>query len=161
MLNADFDIYKRRSQEIVMVLYALRELGSIRSKQEVLRYIRNHRFYEMLPEDKESYESRSEWKADTLLCWGRKDAVMADLQWLTPHDEHDSWQINRDGQAALEQIIGNFRKKTWKIHRCYMWRAEFKRLIDPSYERSYKDRARPHSRRDTRLDDLVDELLGD
>jgi len=56
--------YSRRGQEIVIVLYALRELGAIRSKQEVLGFIHEHRFSDLRPEDKCSYEGKHEWKAE-------------------------------------------------------------------------------------------------
>jgi hypothetical protein len=85
-----FKIVTRRGQEVVMVLYALRELGGIRTKQEVLSFIRRHRFYAIQPQDKATYESHREWKADSLLCWARKDAVMDNLGWMFQHDEKDS-----------------------------------------------------------------------
>ena len=143
----DFDITSRRSQEIVLVLYALRELGGIRTKQEVLRFIRENRFYAIQPEDKESYDGKNEWKSDTLLCWGRKDAVMDDLGWLFRHDEKDSWDITGPGIEALEKIFQRFRTKKWAIHRCYMWRPEFKKIADPSYEQSRNDWSRSMGRR--------------
>jgi hypothetical protein len=62
MLLDEFPVYSRRGQEIVMVLYALRELGSVHSKQDVLRFIREHRFYELQPEDKQSYGGKREWR---------------------------------------------------------------------------------------------------
>jgi hypothetical protein len=71
-----FKMFNRRGQEVVMVLYALRELGGIRTKQEVLSFIRSHRLYAIQPTDKAMYEGQHEWKSDTLLCWARKDAVM-------------------------------------------------------------------------------------
>ena len=116
-----------------MVLYALRQLGACHSKQDVLRFIREHRFYDIQPEDKCSYEGRHEWKAETLLCWGRKDAVIG--EWMFDHDEKDSWELAREGYRALEEILARFRTRRWKIHRCFLWRPEFKRLIDPSYVR--------------------------
>ena len=122
-----------------MVLYALRELGAIHSKQEVLCFIRERRLYAIQPEDTETYEGKNEWKADTLLCWGRKDAVMDDLGWMFHHDEKDSWQITRDGLAALDDIYKHFQNKRWEIHKCFMWRPEFKKIIDPSYVQSASD----------------------
>jgi len=51
-----------------MVLYALQQLGGIRCKQEVLRFIREHRFYDLQEEDMERYDGCNEWIGDTLLC---------------------------------------------------------------------------------------------
>ncbi len=139
-----------------MVLYALRELGAIHSKEEVLRFIRQHRFYAIQPEDKETYESKREWKSDTLLCWGRKDAVMERLGWMFHHDEKDSWEIARPGLTALDEICAHFRKGRWEIHRCFMWRPEFKRIIDPNYIPSSRDWPRLRTQQDRRR-----QLLGE
>jgi hypothetical protein len=152
-----FKIYSRRGQEIVMVLYALRELGGIRTKQEVLRYIRANHFYAIQPEDTASYEGKTEWKADTLLCWGRKDAVMDNLGWMFHHDEKDSWEIARPGLTALDDIFARFQSKRWEVHRCFMWRPEFKRIVDQSYIPSERDWPRlrtPRERRQKVLDEL-------
>ena len=153
----DFDITKRRSQEVVLVLYALRELGGIRTKQEVLRFIRENRFYAIQPEDTESYDGQNEWKSDTLLCWGRKDAVMDNLGWMFRHDEKASWDITRPGLEALEKIFQRLRRKKWAIHRCYMWRPEFKKIADPNYEPSTNDWSRAMSRH-TQAFALLEEL---
>ena len=152
-----FKIGSRRGQEVVLVLYALRELGAIRTKQDVLRYIREHRFYAIQTEDTLSYDGKSEWKADTLLCWGRKDAVMDNFGWMFRHDEKDSWEITRSGLAALDEIFKRFRTKSWELHRCFMWRPEFKSIVDPSYFQSERDWPRLRTRRERRRR-LVDEL---
>jgi hypothetical protein len=143
---AEFDIFSRRGQEIVLVLYALRDLGARHTKQEVLQFIRGRRFYDVQPDDKASYAGKREWKADTLLCWGRKDAVMD--EWMFHHDEKDSWELTREGHRALDDIIVRFRSGRWKIHACFLWRPEFKRVVDPSYVPSTLDETRPHGRRE-------------
>lgn len=143
---AEFDIYSRRGQEIVLVLYALRDLGARHTKQEVLRLIRARRFYDVQPADKASYHGKREWKTDTLLCWGRKDAVMD--EWMFHHDEKDSWELTREGHRALHDIIVRFRSRRWEIHKCFLWRPEFKRIVDPSYVPSALDETRPTGRRD-------------
>lgn len=128
-----------------MVLYALREMGAIQSKQNVLRFIREQRLYDLRPEDKCSYEGKHEWKADTLLCWGRKDAVMG--EWMFDHDEKDSWELAREGHRALEEIIARFRSGRWDVHECFLWRPEFKKIVDPSYIPSTRDAERPTGHR--------------
>jgi len=128
-----------------MVLYALHQLRAIHTKQDVLRYIRQNRFYDLQPEDKCSYDGKYEWKADTLLCWGRKDAVMG--EWMFDHDEKDSWELARDGYDALDEIISRFRSGYWDVRNCFLWRPEFKRIIYPSYTPSSRDTSRPKGRR--------------
>jgi hypothetical protein len=140
MLVGNLDLFSRRGQELVMVLYALKKLGAIHTKEEVLRYIRQHRFYELHPEDKESYESRREWKSDTLLCWARKDAVESDF--MFDHDERDSWEITRSGLDALAGVIAYFRTRPTAIRRCFMWRPEFKLVIDPTHTDTSQDHVR-------------------
>ncbi len=152
-----FKIFSRRGQEVVMVLYALRELGGIRTKQEVLSFIRSHRFYAIQPADQARYEGHHEWKSDTLLCWARKDAVMDNLGWMFHHDEKDSWEITRAGLAALDEICQRFRTKRWEVHRCFMWRPEFKQIIDSAYIESTRDWPRLRTRRERRKQ-LLEEL---
>ena len=154
---AEFDIYSRRGQEIVLVLYALRDLGAIHTKQQVLRFIRGGHFYDVQPEDKCSYDGKREWKADTLLCWGRKDAVMD--EWMFHHDEKDSWELTREGHRALDEIIARFRSRRWNIHECFLWRPEFKRIVDPSYVPSALDKTRPHGRREQSPREQASRLL--
>jgi len=139
-----FHITSRRAQEIILVLYALSKLRRICTKQEVLAYIREYRYYAIQPEDRVSYEGKSEWRSDTLLCWGRKDAVIDD--WMIHHDERDSWDISRTGVKALAAIRGLFDKKTWEVHRCYMWTEAFKLVMDPTYRPSERDWQRPKGR---------------
>ena len=152
-----FEIYSRRGQEVVMVLYALRELGAIHSKEEVLRFIRERHFYQLHPEDKQSYESKREWKADTLLCYGRKDAVTG--EWMFHHDEKDSWELTREGHEALESIIACFRAHQWEIHKCFLWRPEFKKVVDPTHIPSSHDHKAPKGRRRKTHLELALELL--
>ena len=140
-----------------MVLYALRKLGAIHSKEEVLRFIRERHFYELQPEDKQSYESKREWKADTLLCYGRKDAVTG--EWMFHHDEKDSWELTREGHEALESIIARFRSRQWGVHKCFLWRPEFKKVVDPSHVPSSRDHKRPNGRRRKTQLELALELL--
>jgi hypothetical protein len=153
----ELDIYSRRGQEIVVVLYALRELGAIHTKQEVIRFIREHRFYDLQPGDKCSYDGKHEWKADTLLCWGRKDAVMG--EWMFDHDEKDSWELAREGRRALQEIISRFRSDRWDVRECFLWRPELKRLIDPRYVPSIRDAARPRGYRQQSPKEMARRLL--
>ena len=153
----EFDIYSRRGQEIVMVLYALRELGAIQTKQDVLQFIREHRFYDLQPADKCSYDGKREWKADTLLCWGRKDAVMG--EWMFDHDEKNSWELARAGHMALQEIISRFRSGHWNVRKCFLWRPEFKKIVDPSHVPSPQDEPRPRGRREQSPLDMAMRLL--
>ena len=135
-------IYSREGQEVIMVVYALSQLRRICTKQEVLRFIREQRLYAIQPEDTQSYESKNEWKSDTLLCWGRKHAVMDSLGWMFHHDEKDCWDITRDGLSELEDIFKRFRAKRLAIQKCFMWSPEFKVIVDPSYVASARDTPR-------------------
>lgn len=138
-------------------MYALRQLGAIHTKQEVLQFLRANRFYDLRPEDKCSYEGKREWKADTLLCWGRKDAVMS--EWMFDHDEKDSWELTREGRRALEEIISRFRSKRWQVEECFLWRPEFKRIVDANYVPSARDADRPRGRREQSPYEMASKLL--
>lgn len=140
MLIGDIDVFGRRGQEVVMVLYALQELRAIRTKAEVLDFIRRRRLYALRPEDKESYESKREWKSDTLLCFARKDAVKNGL--MFDHDEKDSWEITRAGLQTLDQVIAYIRSRPNSVRRCFMWRLEFKQIVDPAHNDPSQDHIR-------------------
>ena len=145
-------IYSRRGQEVVLVLYALQQLGGIRSKQEVLRFIREKRFYDLQEEDMKRYDGHNEWIGDTLLCFARKDAV--ENEWMFDHDENDSWELTRPGHGALDRLITRFRSGSAEIHRCFLWRQEFKLVVDPSYVKSVRDWTRPERRKGIRANIL-------
>jgi hypothetical protein len=66
------------------------------------------------------------------------------------HDEKDSWEITRAGLAALDEICTRFRTKRWEVHRCFMWRPEFKHIIDPAYTESDRDWPRLRTQRERR-----------
>lgn len=157
MAFGNIDIFSRRGQEVIMVLYALRELGGIRTKEEVLRFIRQNRFYELLPEDRESYDGKREWKSDTLLCFARKDAVENDL--MFDHDKKDEWEITRAGLEALSKVIGRFRTQQYAVQRCFMWRPEFKKIIDSTHSPSSSDHVRRSGGQHTTLVDRALALL--
>jgi len=69
-------------------------------------------------------------------------------------DERDSWELTREGHRALEEIIARFRSRgrnRWEIDKCFLWRTEFKKIIDPHT-------SRPHATTNDRLvsaDDLM------
>ena len=157
LLPKDFKIYRRREQEVILVIHALSVLRGIRSKQDVLEFIREHRYLQIQPEDKHSYEGKNEWKADTLLCWARKDATLESLGWMFHHDEKDCWEITRDGIDSLKMIATKFENKNWEVHRCFMWTPAFKSLMDSRYRQSDRDWPRLRTRRE-RLSKLLDEL---
>ena len=60
------------------------------------------------------------------------------------------------GHRAVEEIIGRFRSKRWTVGRCFIWRPEFKKLIDPSYVPSSQDYVRPAG---TAHSSLIDKAL--
>jgi hypothetical protein len=140
------DMFSRRGQEIVMVLYALDQLGGNKTKAEVLGFIREHRLYDLKPEDRLSYEGKREWRAETLLCFGRHDAVIG--EWLFEHDERDAWELTREGRTILSEIIRRFRSGQWNLSKCFLWTPEFKQLIDASFVPSPTDAQRPTALRE-------------
>jgi hypothetical protein len=131
------DYASRRAQEILLVLVALETLKGIRTKQEILRYIRSQNWLARTDQDNGKYEGSNESKSDTLLCFGRKDAVLEELMFR--HDEKDSWEITRIGCDTLKYEKGLFVNGIQKIERCYMWTEKFKKFFDPLYTPSKRD----------------------
>ena len=133
--------YGSRGQGIVLVLHSLRELGGVRSKQDVLSFIQDADLYEITRHDLPPYPGQNEARYHTLLAWARKDALIA--EWLIDTSERDEWQLSRAGRDFLERTVGRYRGGDLKVYMCYLWTHKFKKLIDPSYQPSADDRVRP------------------
>ena len=144
MISTHLHYQSRRYQEMVLVLFALNTMGAIRSKQEVLRFIRSQGWLAATPEDRGNYDGCREPKSSTLLCYARKDAVETEL--MFDHDENDHWEITREGQRFLENEAHRFRSKAQRVYCCFMWTPRFKAIIDPGYMPLGKDWAVPPSR---------------
>jgi hypothetical protein len=67
-------------------------------------------------------------------------AVGSDL--MFDHDEKNSWQITRAGLDALASVTAYFRARPTAIRRCFMWRPEFKLVIDPTHTDTSQDHVR-------------------
>ena len=141
--SAPMHIYSSRGQCVILILYALRELGSQHSKKEVLRFIQDARLYQVIPDyDLPPYANKNEARYQTLLAWARKDAFETD--WLVQTDERDAWQISRLGRAVLEKNLQRFLTGgDLDVRKCYLWTPKFKKLVHPSYEPSNEDAERP------------------
>ena len=134
-------IYSNRGQGVFLVLYALRELGGVCSKREVLTFIQDGNLYEITRHDLPPYDNQSEPKYHTLLAWARKDCV--ESEWLIDTDERDAWQLARDGREILERTITRYRTGNLSVRKCYLWTPKMKALVDPAYVPSSEDSIRP------------------
>lgn len=127
--------YSTAGQCVTLILSALDELRSIRTKQETIDYIGRQHWFAFEPEDQKPYPSNvhttKEPRWQTLLAWGRKNGFQR--EWLMPHMERDSWEISRDGIAKLKSIVAAYEQNSLKVGRCYLWSAIFKKRLDPEY----------------------------
>jgi hypothetical protein len=137
--------HSRRGQEMFLVLYALAELRGIHQRQEVIDYISGQRWYELIGEDLVPTRTSREARYRIDLAWARKDYVLRER---INNFEHDSWELNRRGREAVDEVTGNFRSGHWDIGRCEFFTAKFKRLIVPAYEAKPTDRKRISSAED-------------
>jgi hypothetical protein len=133
--------YSNRGQGVFLVLHALHLLGGSNAKQDVIGCISNGGWYDVTRHDLPPYEGMNEPKYHTLLAWARKDCYERD--WMLKTDQKDDWSISRDGRMILESATERYRKKEWDVRKCYLWKPDFKRSIDPSYEPSSADAIRP------------------
>jgi hypothetical protein len=147
--------YTNRGQGVLLVLFALQDLGGTNTKQEVIARITHARWYEVTRHDLPPYEGQNEPKYHTLLAWARKDCYERD--WMLRTDVRDDWAISRDGRGVLEKAIMRFRSKGLDARKCYLWTPAFKREIDPSYHPSDADAVRPEDERE-RLMELLKDL---
>jgi len=138
---AQMNVYSNRGQGVVLVLYALQELGGVCAKREVLSFIQYADLYEITRHDLPPYKSQSEPKYHTLLAWARKDALIAG--WLIDTSEQDAWQLSRPGRNILARTTTRYRNGNLSVRMCYLWTPKFKKTVDPAYVPSADDRVRP------------------
>jgi hypothetical protein len=134
-------IYSNRGQGVMLVLYSLRELGGVCSKQEVLSFIQNADLYEIDRHDFPPYPGQNEPRYHTLLAWARKDALIE--KWLVDTTERDAWQLSRPGREVLDRTFTRYQNGSLTVRKCYLWTRKFKKLVDPNYEPSDEDAIRP------------------
>lgn len=133
--------YTNRGQCVFLVLFALRKLGGSNAKQAVIDCIRNGGWYDVTRHDLPPYPGQNESRYHTLLAWARKDSYERD--WLIQTDEKDDWAISRQGRSILEKAEERYEKREWNVRECYLWKASFKKIVDPAYEPSSADAIRP------------------
>lgn len=145
------DQYSERAQRLLCLLYALRELKGNPRKQEVLCYVREERFLDLNEDDFIPYDTQTEDKWKTDLAWRRKDGV----QWgHVFNNQRDSWEITRHGRDLVDLAQELSAKKEYDVTRCYLWSAKLKRIFDPNYQPSTKDKRRPRFGRTKRREPL-------
>src|SRR3954469_13684018 len=110
-----------RGQCVVMLLTALKGIGTMATKREAIRYISHEGYFNVLPEDMDPYPSAAypEPRWHVLIAWARKDCVTHGA--LFAHDEHDCWQITRDGLYEYFECRKKFQSGDWDVRRCYVW----------------------------------------
>jgi hypothetical protein len=62
---------------------------------------------------------------------------------IVGYDEHDSWEIVRDGREQLNRILEARAHHSVDGRRCFLWSRDFRRVFDQTYEPSAADTPRP------------------
>lgn len=130
---------------MVMLLAALKDIGTMVSKREAIGYISEQKYFRVVEEDFDPYPSAlyPEPRWHVLIAWARKDCVTRGL--MFDHDENDCWQITRDGVYANSKCVQRFQDGSWDVRRCYVWTEVLKKRLLPTYEPSAQDRPRPRT----------------
>jgi hypothetical protein len=102
-----------RAQCIVMLFAALHEMGGCHSKQETISYIREHHWFDIRDEDRKPYPSATtnEPRWHTLIAWGRKDAVLAELMFDHPPDQYE---LTRGGIQEFRLVRAQYQSAPWR-----------------------------------------------
>jgi hypothetical protein len=139
---AGVPIENPRAQCIVMLFAALHEMGGCHSKQETISYIREHHWFDIRDEDRLPYPSAAtnEPRWHTLIAWGRKDAVLAEL--MFDHG-HDQWELTRRGIEEFRAVCSQYQLGVLEARRCYLWSVAFKQWMVSSFLPSDRDWPRP------------------
>ena len=140
---ANVPIENPRAQCIVMLFAALHELKGCRSKQETIAFIHQNHWFDIRDEDNKPYPSAAtnEPRWHTLIAWGRKDAVLAELMFKHGTDQ---WELTRRGIEEFCSIRAQYRSGVLEARRCYLWSVAFKQWMVPAYLPSDRDWPRPH-----------------
>jgi hypothetical protein len=129
----------------MMLLAILKERGS-NTRQGTCNAILDCGWFDIHGEDLPPYPSmpnlEPRWR--TVVAWARKDAIEYSPAYLDDVG-HNNWQISHRGRERYLELREQFHHHKLDVRRCYMWRAVFKRFIDPSYRESSQDARRPHS----------------
>lgn len=139
---------------MVLILYALADLGGIRGRQEVIDHISRSRWYEVIGEDLAPTRTSIEARYRIDLAWARKDGVLKNF---IENLERNAWELNRKGRDVLDRTFERFRSGKFDIGRCEFFTISFKRIAVPNYNPQPHDRKRVS--RSESIDSL-EELLG-
>jgi len=131
--------YPRRTQEILIVLYALDDLGGIRTRREVIDHISLNRWYEIAGDDLVPTRTSNEPRYRIDLAWARKDAVLGEC---VNNSERNSWELSRDGKKVLENVCYLFRSGELDIGCLEFLSIFIKRMIVPGFQPKATDRKR-------------------
>lgn len=131
-----------RAQCIVMLFAALHELSGNHSKRETISYIQQRHWFDIQPEDRKPYPSATanEPRWHTLIAWGRKDAVLAELMFNHPRDE---WELTRRGIEEFCAIRTAYQSRDLCAEHCFLWAIAFRNWMIPNYVPSKKEWPRP------------------
>ncbi len=119
-----------RGQQLICLLYALHEMGGIHSAQEVCEFIHRRGYLLLRWEDRSPYPSQMEPRWRTDIRWRRKDGVQSGL---ITGDEHNEWEINRDGILALEAVARGASHGFFSLDDCDLWSTGLKRTLLPGF----------------------------
>ncbi len=142
--------HSNRGQGMMLVMQALEELRGSNTKNDVLTYVNESRYYEITRFDLPPYPNQNEPKYHTLLAWARKD--IEQRGWLL-YEGRDAWALNGGGLAKIKEFRGKTEKEDWDVRKCYLWTPRFKKLMCSTYVPSALDAERP-------AEQSLEDLLG-
>ena len=127
---------------MALVLAALQEMRGINTKQQTIAYIEKKGWFDLQPEDLESYPTHKyEAKWHTMIAFGRQWCADAGL--VNPHQERDMWEISAFGTERLAGVREKFKSGIYDVRRGYLWSPAFKKWLCPDWEPSARDLKRP------------------
>jgi hypothetical protein len=141
------DLCEPKEQFITLLLYMLRRLDFVASREDTLHGITKERFFDAQPEDLEQYLDRNSMPVEprwhVFIMGAYHDALRRG--YLEERKLPNCWVISDDGRRELDRRIAAFQTGRVDVRLCYLWRTKFKLLIDPSYYPSDRDAQRPAS----------------
>lgn len=127
---------------VMTLLMVLRQYRGPRTKADVIDAIKLEGWFDLLPEDLRRYPqgNSNEPRWVTLVCWARN--LCAD-HGLISRDQRDAWESTTEGKNQAVKISQHFRENIADLRKCWWWKPEKKRELNPGYTPSSGDALRP------------------
>jgi hypothetical protein len=117
-------------QQLVMLLYALDQLGGSATKREAIDYIREYGIYRYRASDNKLVKSGVEAKWMNDIAWARKDSVRK----FVDNRERNSWDLLPEGRLYIKELRLLGQQNGIAVEKCHLWNARFRQVFSKKHQ---------------------------